>query len=126
MGRALRVRGGRIRRCRFLRSRCGLLSTWRNSYGRGIFRGAGMISRRGFIGCGSAAAVWAATGSRFAEATPLGLPLGIQLYSVRQQLQQDYDKTLAEVASVGYKEVEAAGFYNHTAAQVKASMQKAG
>jgi sugar phosphate isomerase/epimerase len=85
-----------------------------------------MISRRRFVGCGAAAAAWAATGARFAEATPLGLPLGIQLYSVRQQLQQDYDKTLAEVASVGYKEVEAAGFYNHTAAQVKESMQKAG
>jgi sugar phosphate isomerase/epimerase len=70
--------------------------------------------------------MYAATGARFAGATPLGLPLGIQLYSVRQQLAQDYDKTLAEVASVGYKEVEAAGFYNKTAAQVKESMQKAG
>ena len=69
-----------------------------------------MISRRRFVGCGSAAAVWAATSARFAMANPLGLPLGIQLYSVRQQLQQDYDKTLAEVASSGYTEVEAAGF----------------
>jgi sugar phosphate isomerase/epimerase len=85
-----------------------------------------MISRRKFIGYGSAAAMYAASGVRFAGATPLGLPLGIQLYSVRQQLAQDYDKTLAEVASVGYKEVEAAGFYNKTAAQVKESMQKAG
>jgi len=85
-----------------------------------------MISRRKFIGYGSATAMWAASGARFAGATPLDLPLGIQLYSVRQQLAQDYDKTLAEVASVGYKEVEAAGFYNKTAAQVKESMQKAG
>lgn len=85
-----------------------------------------MISRRRFVGGGAAVAMVAATGGRFAEATPLGLPLGIQLYSVRQQLAQDYDKTLAEVASSGYTEVEAAGFYNHTAAQVKESMQKAG
>jgi sugar phosphate isomerase/epimerase len=85
-----------------------------------------MISRRRFLGQASAAAVYIASRGAVAYATPLGLPLGIQLYSVREQLAKDYDKTLAEVASSGYTEVEAAGFYNHTAAQVKASMQKAG
>jgi sugar phosphate isomerase/epimerase len=85
-----------------------------------------MISRRKFIGYGSAAAMFAANGGGFASATPLGLPLGIQLYSVRQQLGQDYEKTLAEVASAGYTEVEAAGFYNHSAAEAKQAMQKAG
>jgi sugar phosphate isomerase/epimerase len=58
-------------------------------------------------------------------AAPLNLPLGIQLYSVRQQLAKDYEGTLAEVASAGYSEVEAAGFYNKTAAEVKQAMQKA-
>ena len=85
-----------------------------------------MISRRKFIGYGSAATMVAASGVRFAGANPLGLPLGIQLYSVRQQLAQDYEKTLAEVASSGYTEVEAAGFYNRSASDVKQTMQKAG
>lgn len=85
-----------------------------------------MISRRRFLGQASAAALYVAGGSALSYATPLGLPLGIQLYSVRDQLAKDYEGTLAEVSKAGYQEVEAAGFYGHTAAQVKESMQKAG
>lgn len=85
-----------------------------------------MISRRRFLGQASAAALIAATGSRVSFANPLGLPLGIQLYSVRQQLAEDYEGTLAEVAKAGFTEVEAAGYYNHSAAEVKQAMQKAG
>lgn len=85
-----------------------------------------MISRRKFIGYGSAAVAYAAGGARFANANALGLPLGIQLYSVRQQLQQDYDKALADVASAGFQEVEAAGFYGRTSTQVQQALQKVG
>ena len=85
-----------------------------------------MISRRSFLGRASAAVAYAAASSRgtvsFAE--PLGLPLGLQLYSVRQQLAKDFDATLAQVASVGYREVEAAGFYGRSAAEVKEALQK--
>jgi sugar phosphate isomerase/epimerase len=84
-----------------------------------------MISRRNFIGGASAVAAYAAWGSTVSYATPLNLPMGIQLYSVRQQLAKDYEATLAEVASAGFTEVEAAGFYNRSAAEVKAAMQKA-
>ena len=84
-----------------------------------------MISRRRFVGGASAAAlVCGLDGVAFAA--PLGLPLGIQLYSVREQLAKDYDGTLEQVGSAGYKEVEAAGYYNKSAAEVKAAMQKAG
>lgn len=58
-------------------------------------------------------------------AEPLGLPLGIQLYSVREQLAKDYEGTLVEVGSVGYREVETAGFYQRSAVDVKQAMQKA-
>jgi len=85
-----------------------------------------MISRRSFLGQASAAAIYAATKPAAAFANPLGLPLAIQLYSVRQQLQQDYDGTLAQVAAAGYREVESAGYYNKSAAEVKQSLQKAG
>ncbi len=87
-----------------------------------------MISRRSFLDGASAAAVTLSVLGRSlsALAEPLGLPLGIQLYSVRQQLVKDYEATLAEVASVGYREVEAAGFYKRSAAEVKAAMAKAG
>ncbi len=85
------------------------------------------IDRRRFLQ--SAAAVAAAATvlhTRNASATPFGLPLGLQLYSVRQQLQADYAGTLKQVGSLGYKEVEAAGFNGHSPAEVKAAMDAAG
>ncbi|HEY0785903.1 MAG TPA: sugar phosphate isomerase/epimerase [Acidobacteriaceae bacterium] len=54
------------------------------------------------------------------------MKLGLQLYSVRALLPKDYAGTLARVAAIGYTEVEAAGFYGHTPAEVKAAMQAAG
>lgn len=54
------------------------------------------------------------------------LPLGLQLYSVREQIAKDYEGTLQQVAAAGYKEVEAAGYFGHSASQVKQAMDKAG
>ncbi len=59
-------------------------------------------------------------------ASPFGLPLGLELYSVRDELPKDYAGTLKKVAALGYREVEAAGFYGHSAAEVKAAMAGAG
>jgi len=85
-------------------------------------------SRRHFLKFASASVACAATASftSRAHATPLGLPLGLQLYSVREQLPKDYEGTLHQLAAIGYKEVEAAGFYDHDAAQVNAAMKAAG
>ena len=57
-----------------------------------------MISRRGFVGAMVAVGTVGFAG-RFAFANPLGLPLGIQLYSVRQQMAEDLDDALAAVSS---------------------------
>lgn len=86
------------------------------------------VSRRRFLGLGGAAlgcGIVALRGGR-AWANPLGLPLGLQLYSVREQLQKDYLGTLKQLAALGYKEVEAAGFYGHSVGDVRAAMQAAG
>jgi sugar phosphate isomerase/epimerase len=80
------------------------------------------LSRRHFIAL--SAATLAAT--KLARAYPLGLPLGMQLYSVREMLPKDYAGTLKQVGALGYKEVEAAGFYDHSVDEVKAAMQAAG
>lgn len=64
--------------------------------------------------------------SRPLLASPFGLPLGLQLYSVRDLLPADYQGTLKQVAAAGYKEVEAAGFFHHTAYEVKSDMRAAG
>ena len=80
------------------------------------------LSRRRFIAL-SAGTLAATT---LAKAYPLGLPLGMQLYSVRTMLPKDFAGTLKQVGALGYKEVEAAGFYNQTPDEVKAAMQAAG
>ena len=58
-------------------------------------------------------------------ADPLGLPLGLQLYSVRELLPKDYEGTLRQLGALGYREVEAAGFFDHTPSQVKQAMDHA-
>lgn len=83
-----------------------------------------MISRRRFLA--SAAALYAATHSPTASGTPLGLPLAIQLYSVRDQLKNDYEGTLAQVARAGFRDVESAGYFGKSAAEVKQALQKSG
>ena len=38
--------------------------------------------------------------------------IGVQLYTVRTLLEKDFDGTLAQIAKIGYKEVEFAGYYD--------------
>ena len=45
---------------------------------------------------------------------------GLQLYSVRDFTQKDLAYTLKKVAEIGYKYVEFAGFFGHSAEEVKA------
>jgi sugar phosphate isomerase/epimerase len=61
-----------------------------------------------------------------ASANPLGKPMGIQLYTVKDELKTDYDGTLKLVAAAGYKVVETAGFFGHKPEEVKASFKNAG
>ena len=85
-------------------------------------------TRRQFLLTSSAAAVGGALALQAprAYASPLGLPLGIQLYSVREMLKTDYAGTLQKLAALGYKQVEAAGFYDKSPEQVKAALAAAG
>ena len=39
--------------------------------------------------------------------------IALQLYSVRNQIGQDADKVLAEIARMGYEAVEFAGYFKH-------------
>lgn len=87
-----------------------------------------MNSRRDFLKTGSAALIYgsAMLRGRRLDAEPLGLPLGLQLYSVREMLPTDYEGTLKKIGALGYKQVEAAGFYDKSASQVKQAMQSSG
>jgi sugar phosphate isomerase/epimerase len=84
-------------------------------------------SRRDFIKTSSASligtSVWLQ--STALQARTLKLPLALQLYSVRELLPKDYQGTLNDIASLGFTEVESAGYYNHTAAEVKQAIANA-
>jgi sugar phosphate isomerase/epimerase len=52
--------------------------------------------------------------------------VGVQLYTVRDLMKEDFDGTIAKVAKIGYKEVEFAGYFGRTGAQVRAACDKNG
>jgi sugar phosphate isomerase/epimerase len=52
--------------------------------------------------------------------------LAVQLYTLRHRLEQDLEGTLAELAEAGGHEVELAGLYGRTAADVRAALDAAG
>lgn len=75
-----------------------------------------------------AAAPWLSAGGR-AAATETGNRLeriGIQLYTVRDRMAEDLPGTLHKIARIGYDEVEFAGYFEHTPAQVKGFLDAAG
>ena len=85
-------------------------------------------SRREFVKTGAASLVYgsALLKSGVLHAQTLSVPLGLQLYSLREQLPKDYAGTLKQLGALGYREVESAGYYDHSAAQVKQAMSDAG
>src|SRR5215208_2061729 len=80
-----------------------------------------MIDRRAFIGAIGAASV---AGVRL-DAKKVQ-HLGVQLYTGRTEMEKDVDATLAKVAAIGYKEVEFAGYFKRTPAQIRDALKKAG
>ncbi len=82
-------------------------------------------TRRDFLKT-SAAALTLAANTRLLHAASLKLPIAIQLYSVREDLAKSFEPTLKTLASLGYQEVESAGYFNHSAAEVKTALQNAG
>jgi len=52
--------------------------------------------------------------------------VGIQLYTVRNQMEKDLPGTLAQIAQVGYKEVEFAGYFGRKPNEIRALLAKNG
>jgi sugar phosphate isomerase/epimerase len=52
--------------------------------------------------------------------------VGLQLYTVRNLMKQDFDGTVAGVAKIGYKEVEFAGYYGKSPKEVRALLDSNG
>ncbi len=81
-------------------------------------------SRRSFLKAAGAVAAYVAAPQ--ASARRPRAPVGLQLYSVRDQLAKDFPGTLAQVHGAGYSVVEAAGYFDRTAADFHQAMETAG
>lgn len=52
--------------------------------------------------------------------------IGIQLYTVRELMARDADRTLGALAGIGYREVELAGLYGKSAREMRALLDRHG
>ena len=85
------------------------------------------MKRRTFIETSvAAAALYAARPSWAAEKTHEIKRVGLQLYTVRREMPKDFAGTIAKVAQTGYKEVEFAGYFDHTPKEVREIVDKNG
>ena len=52
--------------------------------------------------------------------------IGVQLYTVREAMRANVEQTLAQVAKIGYKEVEFAGYFGKTPKEIRAILDANG
>ena len=86
-------------------------------------------TRRAFLGRAghsSLAALLVPAVPRLLRAAPLGGPVGIQLYAVKDSLLASPAATLKALRAIGYGEVETAGFGERSARQFRALLDDAG
>jgi sugar phosphate isomerase/epimerase len=85
------------------------------------------ISRRAFIGQASllTAGAMLPIGAP-ASARSIPWPPGIQLWTVKGELEKDFEGTLRALGQMGYRRVESAGFFGRTARQYRAAVRAAG
>jgi len=87
-----------------------------------------LLSRRKMLG-GSAALSIAALAAPFISpamaATNKRVP-GIQLYTVRAAMATDVAATLQAIAGIGYREVEFAGYFDHSPARIRELLERFG
>ena len=83
------------------------------------------LSRRNFLVQGSTA-IAAGCFILGPGSLPLNPPIGLQLYTVGDQLAKDFEGTLQQIAAIGYKEVEMAGFFGKKPDEIKAALSNVG
>lgn len=74
------------------------------------------LARSGSLAAAAIALHWM---PRRVAANPLGKPIGIQLYTVKEAIEADAAGTLKRLRAIGYREVETAGFGKLTARQFR-------
>jgi len=82
------------------------------------------MKRRTFLESSLATAAWISLPADLLAAQHQIGKVGLQLYTVRDAMKKDFSGTIARVAATGYKEVEFAGYFDHSPAEVRAILQK--
>jgi sugar phosphate isomerase/epimerase len=83
------------------------------------------MNRRTFLGTITAGSILASRVS-WASAEHKVDPIGVQLYTVRESMKKDTPGTIAKVAQVGYKEVEFAGYFDHSPKEIRSILDQNG
>src|SRR5689334_11435311 len=84
------------------------------------------MDRRDFVIATTTAALAATHVSRLPFPASRIPRVGLQLYTVRNLMQKDVAGTLAAVAKIGYQEVEFAGFFDKTPADIRVMLETNG
>lgn len=85
-----------------------------------------MFSRRSFLVSAGAGVVAGSFMSRAFANHHEKIPLGIQLWTVKEPAGKDLEGTLRAVHAAGFREIEFAGFYDKSAAEIGALLKKIG
>jgi len=86
-----------------------------------------MLSRRGFLVSAGAGVAAGSMVSTFSLAAAGGhIPLGIQLWTVKEEAAKDLEGTMKKLYAIGFRQIEFAGFYGKTAAEIGALMKGIG
>jgi sugar phosphate isomerase/epimerase len=85
-----------------------------------------MFSRRSFLVSAGAGLVAGSFVSRAFANHHEKIPLGIQLWTVKEDAAKDLEGTLRKVYAAGFREIEFAGFYDKSAAEIGALLKKIG
>jgi sugar phosphate isomerase/epimerase len=84
-----------------------------------------MITRRNFLATLTAATLLARRFSWAADEHKIE-NIGVQLYTVRRAMRQDFEGTIAQVAAIGYKEVEFAGYFGRSPKDIRSILDRHG
>lgn len=91
-----------------------------------------MMDRREFVATAAVVAAGVAGGSkRAACAAGAGGTrkierIGLQLYTVRSEMEKSVERTLERVAAIGYREVEFAGYFDRSPEQIRKALAAVG
>ncbi|GAB6166841.1 sugar phosphate isomerase/epimerase [Thermostilla marina] len=85
-----------------------------------------MFTRRDLLKASAAAAAGMLAGGKLATALAEGgaqggkkIPVGLQMYSLREDAAKDLGAMIKAVAKIGYQGVEFAGYYNHSPKEIR-------